>query len=87
MISATLMCLALNVYFEARNEPYIGQLFVAQSTLVRTDDARYPCTVCDVVYQGRLHSDTLQPVRDAATRGGVTASQMSRQMTMPFYEP
>lgn len=37
MIDVILFCLAWNVYFEARGEPYEGQLAVAEVTLNRAD--------------------------------------------------
>ena len=45
-------CLAKNIYFEARNEPFAGQLAVALVTLNRVYDDTFPNTVCEVVYQG-----------------------------------
>jgi N-acetylmuramoyl-L-alanine amidase len=44
-------CLADNIYFEAKNEPYEGQLAVAQVTLNRLASPEYPDTVCGVVWQ------------------------------------
>jgi len=52
MIIEALMCLALNVYHEARDQPFIGQVAVAQVVMNRVDDERYPNTVCEVVKQG-----------------------------------
>ena len=46
-----LHCLALNIYHEARNEPDEGKFAVAQVTLNRVRSARFPDTVCDVVWQ------------------------------------
>ena len=46
-----LNCLAQNVYHEARGEPINGQLAVAFVTLNRTEDNRFPDSICDVVYQ------------------------------------
>ncbi len=46
-------CLALNIYFEARNQPYIGALAVGHVVLNRVDSKRYPNTICGVVQQGR----------------------------------
>jgi spore germination cell wall hydrolase CwlJ-like protein len=46
-----LKCLATAIYFEARGEPVAGQKAVAQVVLNRVNDARYPDTVCGVVYQ------------------------------------
>lgn len=52
LLSAQMECLALNVYFEARNQSYNGKLSVSQVVLNRVQDSRYPSTVCGVVYQG-----------------------------------
>ena len=42
-------CLALNIYFEARDQSFAGQLAVAQVTLNRVESPRYPDSVCEVV--------------------------------------
>ena len=54
MITAGLMCLALNVYHEARSEPMIGQYAVAHVVLNRVQSTKWPDNICSVVYQG-LH--------------------------------
>jgi len=46
------MCLALNVYHEARNQGTAGRLAVVSVTYNRVGDDRFPNTVCDVVKQG-----------------------------------
>lgn len=46
-----LKCLAKNVYFEARGEPFAGKVAVAQVSLNRTNSGRYPDTICEVVSQ------------------------------------
>jgi len=56
-------CLAKNIYHEARNEPFAGQLAVALVTLNRVYDKNFPNTVCDVVYQG-IHTKNGFPKRD-----------------------
>jgi len=56
-------CLAKNIYFEARNEPFAGQLAVALVTLNRVSDTTFPNTVCEVVYQG-IHTADGFPKRD-----------------------
>ena len=56
MIIEALMCLALNVYHEAKNQSFIGQVAVAQVTMNRVRDDRYPDTVCEVVKQGPTYS-------------------------------
>tara|TARA_R100001594_G_scaffold95182_1_gene129501 strand:- start:351 stop:746 length:396 start_codon:yes stop_codon:yes gene_type:complete len=51
MLKTALMCLALNIYFEARNESIAGQIAVAEVTLNRVASKNYPNNVCGVVYQ------------------------------------
>lgn len=46
-----LKCLTMNIYHEARNEPFAGQLAVFFVTLNRVDDERWPNTICEVVWQ------------------------------------
>lgn len=50
-------CLAHAVYHEARGEPIEGQMAVAQVVMNRVNSARYPDTVCEVVYQERQFTD------------------------------
>jgi hypothetical protein len=45
-------CLALNIYWEARSEPSLGQFAVAAVTLNRVADPSYPDSICGVVQQG-----------------------------------
>ena len=56
MIAEALVCLALNVYHEARDQPFIGQVAVAQVVMNRVADDRYPDTACEVVMQGPTYS-------------------------------
>lgn len=56
MFAEALVCLALNVYHEARDQPFIGQVAVAQVVMNRVKDDRYPDNVCDVVQQGPTYS-------------------------------
>ena len=58
-----LTCLAKNIYFEARNEPFAGQFAVALVTLNRVSNTAFPNTICDVVYQG-IHTNDGFPKRD-----------------------
>lgn len=51
-----LMCLSLNVYWEARNQSLAGQLAVAQVTMNRVHDPRWPDNVCEVVYDHKQFS-------------------------------
>lgn len=53
-------CLAEAIYFEARGEPELGQLAVAQVVLNRVRGADYPDTICGVVYQNQEMRDQCQ---------------------------
>lgn len=44
-------CLALNVYFESRDQSYKGQMAVAEVTMNRVMHEKFPDSVCGVVYQ------------------------------------
>jgi len=58
------MCLALNLYWEARDQPVLGQLAVGLSTMNRVSDKRYPDNVCDVVKQAKYNAwDMDNPIR------------------------
>lgn len=52
-------CLARNIYHEARFEPYIGKLAVAQVTFNRVLDGKWGHSFCDVVYAHKQFSWTL----------------------------
>ena len=51
MIETALMCLALNIYFEARSEPIQGQIAIAEVTLNRVASSDFPNDICGVVLQ------------------------------------
>ena len=44
-------CLKQALYFEARGEPILGQVAVAEVILNRVDDRAFPSTICGVVKQ------------------------------------
>lgn len=65
MISAAVLCLAMNLYHESRGESLAGQLAVGFSTMNRVADKRYPDTVCGVVKQAKYHGwDLDNPIRN-----------------------
>ena len=47
-----IVCLAENIYFEARAESIEGKAAVANVTRNRVEDARWPATYCEVVQRG-----------------------------------
>ena len=69
MIGTTLVCLALNAYWEARNQDYNGMIAVNQLVMNRVPSDIYPDTPCDVIFQGPHRKSwrdetVLYPVRD-----------------------
>jgi N-acetylmuramoyl-L-alanine amidase len=61
-------CLALNIYHESRNEPLAGKVAVADVTLNRVYDTRYPNTICGVVKQTKLSKWHLERGREVPVR-------------------
>lgn len=60
-----LVCLATAIYFEARGEPIIGQIAVANVIINRVYDERYPDDICSVVTQGPTYTwKPDYPIRD-----------------------
>ena len=53
-------CLAEAIYFEARGEPFDGQVAVGQVVLNRVRNPAYPASVCGVVYQNRAWKNACQ---------------------------
>jgi N-acetylmuramoyl-L-alanine amidase len=49
-----LYCLAMNIYHEARAELHVGMYAVADVTINRVYDTRYPNTICDVVKDAKM---------------------------------
>ena len=49
-------CLALNIYWEARNQDLNGQLAVGYVTINRVFSHKYPYTICQVVKQHKQFS-------------------------------
>ena len=50
--SASIKCLAMNMYHEARGQGSAGLLGVSSVVMNRVRDKRFPNTICEVVYQG-----------------------------------
>jgi N-acetylmuramoyl-L-alanine amidase len=58
VLEPQIKCLAKNIYFEARGEPYEGKLAVAIVTINRLNHPAFPGTICDVVYDKNQFSWT-----------------------------
>ncbi|HAW06188.1 MAG TPA: cell wall hydrolase [Saprospirales bacterium] len=60
-------CLALNMYFEAGNQPTAGKIAVSQVVQNRVSNLNYPDTICGVIYQAKWFENwrgTTVPVRN-----------------------
>ena len=57
-----LTCLALVVYMETRSEPEPAQFAVAEVTMRRVEDDRWPDDVCGVVFEKRQYAWNHKPV-------------------------
>ena len=58
--SKQMKCLSTAIYFEARGEPYRGQVAVAQVVLNRVKHKLYPNSICGVVYQNQHKRNACQ---------------------------
>ena len=47
------LCLAQNIYHEARSQPIIEKIAISQVVLNRVSSRRYPNTICAVIYQAK----------------------------------
>ena len=63
ILEASIFCLAINIYHEARSEPLAGQLAVGFSTMNRVADPRYPDTICGVVYDAKYNELSKHPIK------------------------
>ena len=51
MIAEGILCIALNVYFEARSEDFLGKIAVGSVVMNRVESPIFPDNACDVVYR------------------------------------
>ena len=68
MTMTPLFCLAMAVFFEARDQPLAGQQAVAEVVMNRVESTRFPDTVCDVVFQHKQFSFTHDGLSDDYTK-------------------
>jgi spore germination cell wall hydrolase CwlJ-like protein len=63
--NAEILCLAKNIYYEARGEPMQGKIAVAQVTLNRvTHRTQFDASICKVVYAKHQFSWTMEKHRE-----------------------
>lgn len=74
---AQVRCLARNLYHEARGDGFTGMLAVANVTVNRARDYRWPASICEVVFQENQFSWTTVDANKAETE---SSSWMQAQM-------
>jgi len=62
ILETAFMCMALNMYHEAKNQSMLGQIAVGQVVMNRVKDTRFPDNVCDVVTEAVTYKGTDKPV-------------------------
>ena len=53
MLADAVICLALNIYWEARDQPREGQVAVAEVVINRAHSPNFPNHPCDVIFQAK----------------------------------
>jgi spore germination cell wall hydrolase CwlJ-like protein len=76
------MCLATAVFFEARDQPIMGQFAVAEVVLVRADHKRFPDKVCDVVFDDYAFSFTHDGLTDDMYTFNAPEDVVARQLAI-----
>jgi spore germination cell wall hydrolase CwlJ-like protein len=51
LLAPAILCLALNIYFESRDQSYEGQVAVTEVVFNRVADGRWPNEICAVITQ------------------------------------
>ena len=47
------LCLAHNIYHEARSQPLAERIAISQVVLNRVESIKYPNSICEVIYQAK----------------------------------
>ena len=85
-----LICLATAIFFEARDQPLLGQEMVAQVVMNRVEHDRYPDDVCSVVFEPYQFSFTHDGKSDRMSKHTAPkdrrAARMAREVASRFLE-
>jgi spore germination cell wall hydrolase CwlJ-like protein len=81
--NAELMCLAKNIYYEARGEPMRGKIAVAQVTLNRvTHRTQFEASICGVVYAKHQFSWTMERHREPRGEAWLEAQALAKAVVI-----
>ena len=76
-----ILCLAKNIYYEARGEPMRGKIAVAQVTLNRvTHRTEFDASICQVVYAKQQFSWTHERHREPRGDAWLEAQALAKQV-------
>ena len=76
---AEVLCLAKNIYYEARGEPMRGKIAVAQVTLNRvTHRTQFEASICGVVYAKNQFSWTMERHREPRGEDWLEAKELAK---------
>lgn len=74
-----ILCLAKNIYYEARGEPLHGKIAVAQVTLNRvTHRTEFESNICGVVYAKHQFSWTMEKHREPRGEAWAEAQELAK---------
>jgi len=81
--NAELLCLAKNIYYEARGEPMHGKIAVAQVTLNRvTHRTEFQSSICQVVYAKHQFSWTMEQHREPRGEAWLEAKTIAKAVVV-----
>lgn len=81
--NAEIMCLAKNIYYEARGEPLHGKIAVAQVTLNRvTHRTQFEASICGVVYAKNQFSWTMEKHREPRGEAWLEAQALAKAVVI-----
>jgi len=81
--NAELLCLAKNIYYEARGEPIHGKIAVAQVTLNRvTHRTEFQSSICQVVYAKHQFSWTMEQHREPRGEAWLEAKAIAKAVVV-----
>ena len=81
--NAELLCLAKNIYYEARGEPMHGKIAVAQVTLNRvTHRTEFQSSICQVVYAKHQFSWTMEQHREPRGEAWLEAKAIAKAVVV-----
>ena len=81
--NAEIMCLAKNIYYEARGESMHGKIAVAQVTLNRvTHRTQFEASICGVVYAKNQFSWTMEKHREPRGEAWLEAQALAKAVVI-----